>query len=100
LPIRNPIFFQFPRLPLYKRKAANSSKVTKKREQNKETHFFFLPRQSNFAIFLMAKLQKKPDIQIVSTLFFYPFPLFPPQTAYHLCHLQASGEAPIIETGV
>jgi len=30
LPIRNPIFFQFPRLPLYKRKAANSSKVTKK----------------------------------------------------------------------
>ena len=78
----------------------NSNAKLRKVESKTKKLISFFAETEQFRDLLTAKLQKKPDIQIVSTLFFYPFPLFPPQTAYHLCHLQASGEAPIIETSV
>lgn len=44
-------------------------KVTESRAQNKEFHFFFLPRQSNFANFL-AKLQKNGRTTKEKCIFF------------------------------
>ena len=56
--IRNPENPQSPKLPLYKEKLRNLSKLRKVEHKTKETRFFFLSRRSNFAV-IDGKVTKK-----------------------------------------
>jgi len=50
LPIRNPVFHQSPRLPLYKEKLRILTKLQKVESNTKHIYLFLLPRRSNFDI--------------------------------------------------
>ena len=49
LPIRNPIFLQFPQLPLDKERMRILTKLRKIEGRTKRIHSFFIPSASNFA---------------------------------------------------
>ena len=69
LPNRNPIFFQFPRLPLYKEILRILTKLRKVESKTKE-FILFLPRGSKFAIF-DGKVTKKREQNKINNFIFY-----------------------------
>jgi hypothetical protein len=65
LPIRNPIFLQFPKLPLYKEKLRNLAKLRKneRKAKGRNKHFLnFCPQIITFSIFLIIFVHGTPNV--------------------------------------